>query len=54
MEGMFGEKLNRPTSYSGDHRKGEGGRGAAGKGTVFGVLKRQDKVYMMIINDTKS
>ena len=30
--------------YSGGHRKGKRGRGAAGKVPVFGLLKRQGKV----------
>jgi len=41
-------------SYFGGHRKGKGGRGAAGKVPVFGLLKRGGKVYTKIIPDAKS
>ena len=36
-------------SYFGGVRKGKRGRGAAGKIAVFGLLKRNDKVYTAII-----
>jgi len=38
-------------SYFGGHRKGNRGRGAAGKVPVFGILKRKGKVYTKIISD---
>lgn len=38
-------------SYFGGHRKGNRGRGAAGKVPVFGLLKRQGKVYTRIVKD---
>jgi transposase len=41
-------------SYFGGHRKGKRGRGAAGKVAVFGLLKRQGKVYVVIIPDARS
>ncbi|MDO9810400.1 IS1595 family transposase [Glaesserella parasuis] len=40
-------------SYFGGHRKGKRGRGAAGKVAVFGILKRQGKVFTVVVNDTK-
>ena len=36
-------------SYFGDHSKGQRGRGAAGRVPVFGLLKRQGKVYVVIL-----
>ena len=41
-------------SYFGGARKGKGGRGAAGKVVVFGILKRGGKVYTAIVNATKT
>jgi transposase len=41
-------------SYFGGHRKGKRGRGAAGKVAVFGLLKRQGKVHVVIIPDARS
>jgi len=41
-------------SYFGGVRKGKRGRGAAGKVAVFGLLKRGDKVYTTMIEDTRS
>ncbi|QKY72702.1 IS1595 family transposase [Glaesserella parasuis] len=40
-------------SYFGGHRKGKRGRGAAGKVAVFSILKRQGKVFTVVVNDTK-
>ncbi|MDO5651832.1 MAG: IS1595 family transposase [Moraxella sp.] len=34
-------------------RKGKRGRGAAGKTAVFGLLKRNDRVYTAVVKDTK-
>ena len=36
-------------SYFGGHRKGRRGRGAAGKVAVFGLLKRNGKVYTVAV-----
>ena len=41
-------------SYFGGFRKGKRGRGAAGKITVFGLLKRSGKVYTAIIPDART
>jgi transposase-like protein len=38
-------------SYFGGHRKGNRGRGAAGKVAVFGLLKRNGKVYTRPVPD---
>lgn len=41
-------------SYFGPHRvRGKRGRGASGKTIVFGLLKRDDKVYTEIVADCK-
>ena len=47
-------KIELDESYFGGTRKGKRGRGAAGKVIVFGLLKRNGKVYTVIIPDTKS
>jgi transposase len=41
-------------SYFGGRRKGNRGRGAAGKVPVFGLLKRGGKVYACVIEDAKA
>jgi transposase len=41
-------------SYFGGTRKGKRGRGAAGKVPVFGLLKRDGKVYTKIITNVKA
>ncbi len=41
-------------SYFGGRRKGKRGRGAAGKVPVFGLLKRNGKVFSVIIPDAKT
>lgn len=41
-------------NYFGVVRKGKSGRGAAGKVIVFSLLKRNGKVYTVIVFDTKS
>jgi transposase len=40
-------------SYFGGKRKGKRGRGAAGKIPVFGILKRNGKVFTCTIKDAK-
>ena len=50
---FFGE-IEVDESYFGGHRKGQRGRGAAGKVPVFGILKRGGKVYTKVISDTRS
>ena len=41
-------------SYSGGRRKGKRGRGAVGKVTVFGLLKRNGEVFTVIVPDAKA
>lgn len=50
---FFGE-IEADESYFGGNRKGKRGRGAAGKVAVFGLLKRDGKVYTAIIPDAKT
>ena len=42
---MFDGEVEADESYFGGHRKGKRGRGAAEKAPVFGLLKRNGKVY---------
>ena len=41
-------------SYFGGKRKGKRGRGAAGKVVVFGILKRRDKVYTLVVENVQT
>ncbi|GAB4174973.1 MAG: hypothetical protein Kow00100_16940 [Geothermobacteraceae bacterium] len=50
---FYGE-IEVDESYFGGKRKGKRGRGAAGKGPVFGILKRGGRVYTKIVPDVKS
>ncbi|TCK01918.1 transposase [Volucribacter psittacicida] len=49
---MFEEEVDE--SYLGGARKGKRGRGVAGKFAVFGLLKRNSKVYTVAVPNTKS
>lgn len=50
--GQLGGKFEVDESYFGAHRvRGKRGRGAAGKTPVFGILKRDGKVYVSIVKD---
>ena len=51
---VFYGQIELDESYFGGARKGKRGRGAAGKVIVFGLLKRNSKVYTVIVPDTKS
>jgi transposase len=51
---FFDGEIEVDESYFGGARKGKRGRGAAGKVPVFGLLKRNGKVYAQIIPDSKS
>ena len=44
----FEGEVELDESYFGGHRKGKRGRGAGGKIAVFGILKRQGKVYTKV------
>ena len=51
---MFSGKIEVDESYFGDKRKGKRGWGADGKIPVFGLLKREGRVYTKIIIDASS
>jgi transposase len=51
---LFNGQIELDESYFGGTRKGKRGRGAAGKVAVFGMLKRQGKVYTVIVHDTSA
>jgi transposase len=51
---VFGGEIEVDESYFGGRRKGNRGRGAAGKIPVFGLLKRGGRVYTKIIPDASS
>jgi transposase len=51
---IFGGEIELDESYFGGVRKGKRGRGAAGKVIVFGLLKRDGKVYAKVVQDTKT
>ena len=51
---VFDGQIKLDESYFGSHRKGKRGRGAAGKVTVFGLLKRQGKVFTVVVENTKT
>lgn len=46
---MFVGEVEIDESYFGGHRKGKRGRGAAGKVPVFGILKRNGKVFTQVL-----
>ncbi|EMY46280.1 insertion element IS1016 transposase [Glaesserella parasuis gx033] len=46
---MFEGEIEADESYFGGTRKGKRGRGAVGKTAVFGLLKRDSKVYTVVI-----
>ena len=50
----FSGEIEVDESYFGGYRKGNRGRGSAGKVPVFGPLKRSGRVYTQIIPDAKS
>lgn len=41
-------------SYFGGRRKGKRGRSTGGKTAVFGILKRNGRVYTVVVKDTKT
>jgi transposase len=51
---FFAGEIEVDESYFGGVRKGKRGRGAGGKVAVFGLLKRNGKVYTKIIANAKS
>jgi len=51
---VFNSEVEIDESYIGGVRKGKRGRGAAGKVVVFGVQKRHDKVFTIVVENTKT
>ncbi len=51
---VFSGEIEVDESYFGGHRKGKRGHGAAGKVAVFGLLKRNGKVHVVIIPNASS
>ena len=51
---VFDGSAGLDESYFGGHRKGRRGRGAAGKVVVFGILKRNGRVYTVVVDNAKS
>ena len=51
---MFEGEIEADESYFGGTRKGKRGRGAVGKVTVFGLLKRNGKVYTIVVPNAQS
>ena len=51
---VFEGSVELDESYFGGRRKGRRGRGAAGKVVVFGILKRNGRVYTVVMDDAKS
>ena len=50
----FDGEIELDESYFGGERKGKRGRGAGGKVVVFGILKREGRVFTKIVSDTKT
>ena len=53
-EEVFEGPVELDESYFGGRRKGRRGRGAAGKVVVFGILKRNGRVYTVVVDNAKS
>ncbi|EQC98408.1 putative transposase [Neisseria meningitidis 2002030] len=51
---MFDGEVEADESYFAEQRKGKRGRGAAGKVAVFGLLKRNGKVYTVTVPNTQT
>ncbi|MFU2058869.1 IS1595 family transposase [Avibacterium volantium] len=51
---IFAGEIELDESYFGGKRKGKRGRGAKGKTAVFGMLKREGKVYTVVVENTKT
>ena len=51
---VFEGSVELDESYFGGRRKGRRGRGAAGKVVVFGILKRNGRVYTVVVDNAKS
>jgi len=51
---MFDGSVELDESYFGGARKGKRGRGAADKVVVFGILKRNDKVHTVVVENART
>ena len=51
---VFDGSVELDESYFGGRRKGKRGRGAAGKVVVFGILKRNGRIYTVVVDNAKS
>lgn len=51
---LFDGEIELDESYFGGIRKGKRGRGAGGKIAVFGLLKRNGKVFVIVVKETKT
>ena len=51
---LFDGEIKLDESYFGGIGKGKRGRGAGGKTAVFGLLKRNGKVFVVVVKDTKT
>lgn len=51
---MLDGEVEVDESYFGGQRKGKRGRGATGKVAVFGLLKRNGKVYTVAVPNTQT
>ena len=51
---VFDGSVELDESYFGGRRKSRRGRGAAGKVVVFGILKRNGRVYTVMVDNAKS
>ena len=51
---VFEGSVELDESYFGGRRKGRRGRGAAGKVVIFGILKRNGRVYTVVVDNAKS
>ena len=50
---LFDGEIELDESYFGGVRKGKRGRGAGGKTAVFGLLRRNGKVYTVVVKTPK-
>lgn len=51
---VFDGSIELDESYFGGRRKGRRGRGAAGKVVIFGILKRNGRIYTVVVDNAKS
>lgn len=51
---LFDGEIELDESYFGSILKGKRGRGAGGKTAVFGLFKRNGKVFVVVVKDTKT